>query len=72
MFDEEPEEPAKPSKRMSVSKPLNDDEIPSFMKPTKAFEALVSVAVEEPTPEVKPRRKLPVIDPATGEVSFEC
>ena len=37
------------------------------MKPTKAFEALVSVPVEEPT-EQKPKRKSTVPIDANGEV----
>lgn len=68
LFDEELEEPAKPTKRISSMKPLNEDELPSFMKPTKAFEALVSVPVEEP--EAKPKKRPPPsIDSTNGEVS---
>lgn len=68
MFEEEMDEQAKTTKRLSSVKPIDDDELPSFMKPTKAFEALVSVAVEE-SPENKPKKKLaPSIDTTNGEV----
>lgn len=50
-------------------KQIYDDELPSFMKSTKAFEALVSVAVE-PAPDTKhPKRKSTTAEHSNGEVS---
>lgn len=50
-------------------KQIYDDELPSFMKSTKAFEALVSVAVE-PAPDTKhPKRKSTAAEHSNGEVS---
>ena len=66
--DEMPDEPSqRRQKAQSVQIVYNEDNLPSFMKPTKAFEALVSVPVEEPA-EQKPKRKSTVQIDANGEV----
>jgi len=68
LLEDEAEE-VSATKKLSVSKPLYENELPSFMKSTKAFEALVAVPVEEPPAEPKPiKKKTASVELINGEV----